>query len=170
VSGRNMAGMSWAVVTLAAAVISSPLLLHLYTGRSVSATAPAVPQSPVKIELKLPESFRPESPRKADAPAENALLEQPAADPQSSASPVVGSQRYLTVDDLSRLSRWELDVLRNTIYARHGRRFHRADLQAYFDQQPWYRPVYAPDAFPEGILSSVERYNSKLIASYQESH
>jgi serine/threonine-protein kinase len=159
--------MSWAVVTLAAALISSPLLLHLYTGRPVSATAAAVPQSPVRIELKLPEPLRAESPRKPETPGENALLEQPAIDPQPALSPVAGSQRYLTVDDLSRLSRWELDVLRNTIYARHGRRFHRADLQAYFNQQPWYRPVYAPDAFPEGILSSVERYNSELIASYQ---
>jgi len=43
-------------------------------------------------------------------------------------------------------------------------------LQVYFNQQPWYRPVYPPDAFPEGLLSPVERYNAELIASYQATH
>jgi hypothetical protein len=86
--------------------------------------------------------------------------------PYVTAPPVVG-QRYLTEGDLSGLSRWQLDILRNEIYARHGRRFRREDLQAYFDRQPWYRPIYSPEAFPEGLLSPVERHNVELIANFQ---
>lgn len=91
----------------------------------------------------------------------------PGSPAQSPTTPPVGSQRYLTVGDLSGLSSWQLDILRNEIYAWHGRRFQRGDLQAYFDRQPWYRPVYAPEAFPEGLLSSLERYNVELIANHQ---
>jgi YARHG domain len=86
------------------------------------------------------------------------------------ASLPIGSQIYFTVGDLSGFSNGQLDILRNEIYARHGRRFRRADLQAYFDRQPWYRPVYAPDAFPERLLSPVERHNVELIANYQATH
>ena len=99
-----------------------------------------------------------------------AVVEQQQGQQADPSQPPVGSQRYLTVDELSGLTSWQLDILRNEIYAWHGRRFQRADLQAYFDRQPWYRPAYEPEAFPEGLLNSVERYNVELIADYQETH
>ena len=46
--------------------------------------------------------------------------------------------RYLTSADLSECTCWELRVLRNEIYARHGRKFKSQDLQDYFSAQPWY--------------------------------
>jgi hypothetical protein len=168
VSDAIHGGRFWAVVTLAGAVISSPLLLHLYTHGS---TSPATgPQTQV-IEVKFPEWLQPPKPAKPDAPGGGASLLRPNAD----AGPLVaeqalGSYRMFTVAELSRLTSWQLDVLRNEIYARHGRSFRRAELQAYFEQQPWYRPVYPPDAFPEGILSPIERYNANLIADYQQAH
>jgi TIR domain/YARHG domain len=53
------------------------------------------------------------------------------------------------------------------VYARHGRRFTRADLQAYFDAQPWYRPLYDPGSFPERLLTSVQAKNAAFILALQ---
>src|SRR5215470_1044180 len=44
----------------------------------------------------------------------------------------------ITVQQLSNLSRRDLRILRNTIYARHGRQFKSKLLQAYFDNMVWY--------------------------------
>lgn len=56
-------------------------------------------------------------------------------------------------DDLSAfslrlLTRSELAVLRQTIYARHGKRFDDLALQSYFDRKAWYRedPDYTDDS------------------------
>lgn len=77
----------------------------------------------------------------------------------------VGAQRTLTASDLSGQSKWQLDVLRNEIYAAHGRRFDRRDLQAYFERQTW----YAPDSgFSESRLSALEKRNAAFVASYQK--
>lgn len=61
----------------------------------------------------------------------------------------------------------ELDVMRNEIFARHGRRFNRADLQEHFNRQPWYAPQYSPDEFPDSLLTPIERQNVKFILEYQ---
>lgn len=76
-------------------------------------------------------------------------------------------QRPVTESDLVGKSAWELDVMRNEIYARHGRRFARTDLQNYFDRQPWYRPNYPVNEFPNGVLAPVEQSNAEFIASYE---
>jgi hypothetical protein len=74
----------------------------------------------------------------------------------------------ITEADLTGKSTWELDVMRNEIYARHGRRFARSDLQSYFSAQPWYRPLYAPDEFPTSLLSAAQKRNIELIQRYQQ--
>jgi hypothetical protein len=76
--------------------------------------------------------------------------------------------RPLTEADLAGKSVQDLDLMRNEIYARHGRRFARADLQAYFDSQSWYRPLYAPDEFPTSLLSAVQKRNVDLIQRVQQ--
>ncbi|GAB1537579.1 hypothetical protein NUACC21_02240 [Scytonema sp. NUACC21] len=65
---------------------------------------------------------------------------------------------------------FELDIMRNTIFARHGRRFKTFGLQNYFDAQPWYQPKYLPDEFPNELLSNLERWNVEYINKYQERH
>jgi len=59
--------------------------------------------------------------------------------------------------------------MRNEIYARHGRRFNRADLQRFFNGKDWYRGIYAPEEFREEWLPSIERANANFILSYQQS-
>jgi hypothetical protein len=63
-------------------------------------------------------------------------MEQAQAETAGPSLPV--SSRLLTSADLQGKSSWDLDVLRNEIYARHGRRFANPRLQSYFESQPWY--------------------------------
>ncbi|TMQ13566.1 MAG: YARHG domain-containing protein [Deltaproteobacteria bacterium] len=57
-------------------------------------------------------------------------------------------------------------ILRNTIYARHGRTFKSQLLQAYFDTMEWYRP---DPAFNENKLSKIDTTNIRLIKSVEQS-
>jgi hypothetical protein len=77
------------------------------------------------------------------------------------------SQRQVSAADLQGKSQFQLDVMRNAIYAMHGRRFDRSDLQNYFNQQPWYQPRYSPNNFPANLLTSLEQSNAQIILNYQ---
>jgi hypothetical protein len=78
------------------------------------------------------------------------------------------ASRLIGKTDLDGFSEIELDLLRNAIFARHGRRFKDAELQTYFEQQSWYRPVYEPDAFPDNLLTDTEKQNVQFIVAYQK--
>ncbi|MDJ0674972.1 MAG: YARHG domain-containing protein [Calothrix sp. MO_167.B42] len=78
------------------------------------------------------------------------------------------SQKIVTDADLQGKSAFELDVMRNSIFAHHGRRFQTPGLQQYFNNQPWYRPRYASQNFPNNLLSDTERMNVEYIARFQE--
>ena len=54
----------------------------------------------------------------------------------------------------------------NEIYARHGRKFNDANLQEYFNSQPWYTPVYTPDEFnaiENSVFNAYEKANVKFF-------
>ena len=70
--------------------------------------------------------------------------------------------RALSDTMLKGVTLYELRVLRNEIYARHGRRFQTAWLRTYFSEQPWYRPSAT---FRESDLSEVEKANVKVITA-----
>jgi len=74
--------------------------------------------------------------------------------------------RLLTVEQLADLSRRDLRILRNTVYARHGRQFKSALLQDWFDNKAWYTPD--PD-FQESDLTAIDRKNVRLIRSVEDS-
>ena len=59
----------------------------------------------------------------------------------------------------------DLRVLRNEIYARHGRIFKDATLQKYFVAQPWYQPN--PD-FKDDMLTETEFKNLAIIKEVEE--
>ncbi|MBJ8103997.1 MULTISPECIES: TcaA 3rd/4th domain-containing protein [Bacillus cereus group] len=69
--------------------------------------------------------------------------------------------RKLTSSDLTYLSKEQLKIARNEIYARHGHMFQTKDMQAYFSKQSWYRE----NPYFTGTLTSVESYNVELIKS-----
>lgn len=67
-------------------------------------------------------------------------------------------RRLLTPADLRRLSRDELRIARNEIFARRGRYFDSADLKAYFARFSW----YAPNSW-NPKLNAIEEANVALI-------
>ncbi len=78
------------------------------------------------------------------------------------------SQRRITEAELDGNSALSLDLLRNAVFARHGRRFVNSTLQDYFNSQPWYTPRYDPDQFPARLLTPIERHNVDTILRYQQ--
>lgn len=79
------------------------------------------------------------------------------------------SSRRLTASDLYGLSKEQLKIARNEIYARHGRLFDSESLQFYFNSKSWYHGTIAPSAFSEDLLSQVEKDNIKLIKEREAS-
>ena len=77
-------------------------------------------------------------------------------------------ERFLGRLELSGLSAEKLGLLRNTIYAFHGRKFKDETLQAYFDGRCWYRPETEPEQFSEAVFSDIERANLKLIGMLEQ--
>ena len=54
----------------------------------------------------------------------------------------VSKVRFANAGEFDGRTRWELTLVRNAPYARHGYRFHDAKLLAYFKQQAWYHPTW----------------------------
>lgn len=71
----------------------------------------------------------------------------------------------LTDRDVAGLSKAQIRILRNTIYARHGRKFKSADLRDYFSGFSWYHGVH--DEISPNSLSDIERHNIVLLQKYE---
>jgi hypothetical protein len=65
---------------------------------------------------------------------------------------------------LQGLSLHELRLLRNEVYARHGRQFRAEWLQQYFFEQPWYTP---DENFKDEELSGSDKLNVETIVRYE---
>ncbi|HEX2076253.1 MAG TPA: YARHG domain-containing protein [Longimicrobium sp.] len=165
---RNVPWPVWAFVTLAVALLGSPVLNHYLADEAAKdgAETPLVPK-PLQVEVTVKQDGSGPAPSAGTDDRGYKPLKVSQGFPTVASAGAVTSQRYLTRADVAGLSSWELDLLRNEIYARHGRTFRRQELQSHFDAQSWYRPVYAPDSFNEGLLSPVERWNAEFIAEYQ---
>lgn len=78
------------------------------------------------------------------------------------------SSRALTDADVKGLTKSELRVARNEIYARHGRGFANSALQAYFNGCSWYKMDANYDYANEySKLTDVEKANIKLLKTYE---
>jgi len=74
------------------------------------------------------------------------------------------SERLLTASDLAGMDSWDLIIIRNEIYARHGYKFKLQKLRDYFNQQGWYNPRYDN---VESMLSVIEQKNVMFIKSFE---
>ncbi|MBO7069091.1 MAG: YARHG domain-containing protein [Bacteroidaceae bacterium] len=73
-------------------------------------------------------------------------------------------ERKLTNADVAGLTKEELRIMRNWIYARHGYIFKSRDLMDYFSQYPWYEPQYSNVS---SMLSTIEKRNVEFIKRYE---
>lgn len=74
------------------------------------------------------------------------------------------SERYLSEDELRRLSPSQLRIARNEIFARKGRFFRDPKLAAHFSSRAWYNP-----RFVDVQLSTLEESNVALIQTVERS-
>lgn len=72
--------------------------------------------------------------------------------------------RAVSDDMLKGLSLHELRLLRNEVYARHGRVFRALWIQQYFYAQPWYAP---DENFKDEQLSGYDKQNVDTIVKYE---
>lgn len=72
--------------------------------------------------------------------------------------------RVISEQMLHGLSLYELWLLRNEIYARHGRMFRALWLQQYFFGQPWYQP---DENFKDESVSGSDKLNVETIVKYE---
>ncbi len=90
-------------------------------------------------------------------------------EPRANVSPLEDStqlDKLVKIASLSTLSRRDLRILRNTVYARRGRSFDSRVVRAYFQASTWYAPRRD---FHDGLLTSVDHKNIKLIRSVEDS-
>jgi len=84
--------------------------------------------------------------------------------------PYMGNQRLYSANDLKHRSipenygRFYVKVLRNEIFARHGRQFNSNDLQEVFNYQKWYKPNLN---YSDDLLNDIEKSNIKYIMAYE---
>lgn len=76
------------------------------------------------------------------------------------------SKDKLTKEDVENMYKGDLEILRNSIYARHGYSFKNRKMRYVFDSQvPWYIPM-STDVSKE--LTKLEVENIELIKRYEE--
>jgi hypothetical protein len=75
------------------------------------------------------------------------------------------SNEELATDFISNLSKADIFILRNSIFARHGFAFRDKQLRMYFEQFNWYMPVFG-DVKKE--LTSIELKNIDLLLRYEK--
>lgn len=141
---------------------------------SITPVAPSSIPSPVASPSPVP------SPVASPLPVDNLPTPTPTP-PQNSLSPVNSipefpnpgssygwmSERRVTARDLLGKNAVQLSIMRNSIFARKGRKFNNDELQRYFDNQPWYNPRYEPDEFSSNLLTPLEAQNAAFILDYQ---
>ena len=76
----------------------------------------------------------------------------------------VACERKLTEDDLAGMSKKELRLMRNWIFARHGYIFSSTEMRNYFEQQPWYQGRYSNVT---SMLTDIEKYNINFIKEHE---
>ena len=127
------------------------------------------PEPPVVKEPEPPVIKEPEP--QIATNTEPQITTQP--EPQTIVKPVGNdfswlSLRSVTDADLDPFDGKGLDIMRNSIFARYGRRFNNQYLQQYFNGQSWYTPKYSPQEFPIKLLSKLEIQNAEFIDKYQD--
>lgn len=70
----------------------------------------------------------------------------------------------ISTTDLDRLTKYEIDIIKNEAYARHGYIFVNEQWQDFFDEFDWYEK---DSSFTEDRFSKLERQNLDTIILYQ---
>jgi ketosteroid isomerase-like protein len=151
-TGMIVAGVVSLVILIALGVVA----YVVFIGRKpVPSSAPAVSQTPNAVQPINPTTVPTGGNRAESNPA------QP-TDAKGKVESKILNDQTLVRNDLAGISDPDLRMLRNTVYARHGRIFDAPDLQRYFSTRPWYLPR---SDYKDGDLTANDRANVALIRS-----
>lgn len=82
-------------------------------------------------------------------------------------NPGYWSSKKVDENDLTYYTKDMLEIIRNSIFARHGYKFKRKDLLDYFSQFEWYKPYQDDMTIVSKSLSSIEQYNVEFIKNQE---
>lgn len=74
----------------------------------------------------------------------------------------------LTDADFAGLTKADLRIARNEIYAAYGRIFTSQDLIDYFNSKSWYLGTVSPDRFSDSVLTKVQKANIEKIKAFED--
>ena len=77
--------------------------------------------------------------------------------------------RYISGAELDQMSRQEIMLARNELYARHGYNFQDESIRDYFLSKSWYHPVSGLNVstFDESVFNQYEKGNLEAIIDYE---
>lgn len=75
------------------------------------------------------------------------------------------SIQKLTKKDVENLTKADLFILRNTIYAKHGYSFKNRQLRTFFDNHDWYIPIHTDI---KKDITPLEKENIQLLLKYEK--
>lgn len=76
-----------------------------------------------------------------------------------------GSRQAFTEKQLKNLCKLDLEILRNSIFARHGFSFSKKSVRQFFESTDWYMPV---SANVDAELTELERQNITLLKRFEQ--
>lgn len=82
------------------------------------------------------------------------------------------NSRYITYDDLAGMTKNQVRIACNEIFARKGRKFTSQTMVDYFGAMPWYSGTVDPgwfDSHPNDYLTDIEQANARTIVQYERS-
>lgn len=79
------------------------------------------------------------------------------------------SNRYYSKEELSSLTKEQLAIARNEIYARHGYIFQKNQkMKEYFEKKSWYKGTIKSSDFKDSMLNQYEKANVELIVELEK--
>ena len=118
----------------------------------VSDVTPQPTATPVITPSPTPESTEvPEEGVETEEPDIQTDIDMPENDKEGNSEYIFpySDSKYLTKSDVKNLSASKINLAKNELYARHGRKFDREDLQEHFEGCSWYTPIYTAKEWDE---------------------
>ncbi|MFL6275198.1 MAG: protein kinase domain-containing protein [Blastocatellia bacterium] len=149
-TGMLVAGIVSLVILIALGVIAYVVFV---ARKPVPGPAPVVSPGPNGVQPITPTAV----PTNANRPE---VANPSATDAKGKAESKLLNNELLAKNDLAGIADSDLRLLRNMIYARHGRIFDAPDLQRYFSTRTWYRPR---SDYSDADLTANDRANVALL-------
>jgi tetratricopeptide (TPR) repeat protein len=115
----------------------------------------------IKLELTY-QSLAPAAPAAQVKPDEPLSIPEHLAKVEGFITP---QDRVVSETELQGRSKAELRVMRNEVFAHHGRVFQSADLQDYFAKKPWYKQN---PSYTDSLLTDVDKENVRIIQEHED--